>query len=437
MTLNKSNNWIVCFLIAFAASGWNATSLSAQTLIQVSPESVGMSSERLRRLTNTLEDYVSDERIAGAVAIVARQGEIAYLEAFGMRDRESNSPMATDSIFRIASQTKALTSTCIMILQERGQLLISDPLAKYMPEFANGTVAVDNGRGGYDVVAARRAITIRDLLTHTSGISYGNGLAVEEWRDADAIGWYFANRDEPIRETIRRMGSLPATAHPGDSWVYGFNTDILGALIEVVSGRPFDAFLRDEILEPLGMSDTHFYLPEEKKDRLVTVYSSTATGGIERAPAPGYMDDGGIFGTIGQGQYVDGPRTSFSGGAGLLSTAADYATFLQMMLNAGELDGNRVLSRTTVNSMVRSYTDDLDFRPGQGFGLGFSIMQNPAAFGLPASTGEFGWGGAYHSTYWADPEEDMVVVYLTQLLPARNIDDFGKLRTLVHQAIID
>ena len=437
MTMNKPKSWIVCFLVAFVASGWNASSLYAQTLIQASPESVGMSSERLGRLTNTLEDYVSNQRIAGAVAIVARQGEIAYLEAFGMRDLESNSPMATDSIFRIASQTKALTSTCIMILQERGQLLISDPLAKYMPEFANGTVAVDNGRGGYDVVAARRAITIRDLLTHTSGISYGNGLAVEEWRDADAIGWYFANRDEPIRETIRRMGSLPATAHPGESWVYGFNTDILGALIEVVSGRPFDAFLRDEILEPLGMSDTHFYLPEEKKDRLVTVYSSTATGGIERAPAPGYMDDSGIFGTIGQGQYVDGPRTSFSGGAGLLSTALDYTKFLQMMLNAGELNGNRVLSRTTVNSMVRSHTDDLDFRAGQGFGLGFSVMQNPATFGLPASTGEFGWGGAYHSTYWADPEEEMIVVYLTQLLPARNIDDFGKLRTLVHQAIID
>ena len=192
-----------------------------QTLSTAEPESVGMSSERLERLTSTLEGYVSDERIAGAVAIVARKGKIAYLEAVGMRDRESNSPMELDSIFRIASQTKALTSTCIMILQERGQLLISDPLAKYMPEFANGTVAIDNGRGGYDVVAARRAITIRDLLTHTSGISYGNGLAVDEWREADVVGWYFAKRDEPIRETIRRMGALPANAQPGESWVYG------------------------------------------------------------------------------------------------------------------------------------------------------------------------------------------------------------------------
>mgnify|MGYP001181299229 CR=1 FL=1 len=437
MTVNKPKHWIVCCLIAFVVYGWNASSLYAQTLTKVTPESVGLSSERLERLTATLEDYVAEQRIAGSVAIVARKGKIAYLEAFGMRDLESTSPMAIDSIFRIASQTKALTSACIMILQERGQLLISDPLAKYMPEFANGTVAVDNGRGGYDVVSARRAITIRDLLTHTSGISYGNGLAVEEWRDADVIGWYFANRDEPIRETIHRMGSLPATAHPGESWVYGFNTDILGALIEVISGRSFDVFLREEILEPLGMSDTHFYLPEEKKDRLVTVYSSSDNGTVERAPAPGYMDNSGIFGTIGQGQYVDGPRTSFSGGAGLLSTATDYAKFLQMMLNTGEFNGTRVLSRTTVNSMVTSHTGNLDFRAGQGFGLGFSVMQNPAVFGLPASTGEFGWGGAYHSTYWADPKEEMIVVYLTQLIPARNIDDFGKLRTLVHQAIID
>jgi CubicO group peptidase (beta-lactamase class C family) len=408
-----------------------------QVLSTAEPESVGMSSERLGRLTNTLEDYVSDERIAGAVAIVARKGKIAYLEAVGMRDLETSSPMATDSIFRIASQTKALTSTCIMILQERGQLLISDPLAKYMPEFANGTVAVDNGRGGYDVVAARRAITIRDLLTHTSGISYGNGIAVEEWREADVIGWYFAKRDEPIRETIRRMGALPASAHPGDSWIYGYNTDILGALVEVVSGRPFDVFLRDEVLEPLGMSDTHFYLPAEKIDRLVTVYSSTAAGGIELAPAPGHMDNRGIFGNIGQGQYVDGPRTSFSGGAGLLSTAHDYATFLQMMLNGGEFNGARILSPNTVKLMTVNHLGEVPFRSGQGFGLGFSVVTDLGARGAPGSVGEFGWAGAYHSTYWADPEEELAAVYLTQLIPAINVDDNVKFRSLLYQAIID
>ncbi len=408
-----------------------------QTLSTAEPESVGMSSERLERLTSTLEGYVSDERIAGAVAIVARKGKIAYLEAVGLRDRESNSPMELDSIFRIASQTKALTSTCIMILQERGQLLISDPLAKYMPEFANGTVAIDNSRGGYDVVAARRAITIRDLLTHTSGISYGNGLAVDEWREADVVGWYFAKRDEPIRETIRRMGGLPASAQPGESWVYGYNTDILGALVEVVSGQPFDVFLQNEILDPLGMNDTHFYLPEEKTDRLVTVYSSTADGGIELAPTPGYMQDRGIFGTVGQGQYIDGPRTSFSGGAGLLSTARDYATFLQMMLNGGEFNGARILSPNTVKLMTVNHLGEVSFRPGQGFGLGFSVVTDLGARGAPGSVGEFGWAGAYHSTYWADPEEELAAVYLTQLIPAINVDDNVKFRALLYQAIID
>jgi len=324
-----------------------------------------------------------------------------------------------------------------MILQERGQLLISDPLAKYMPEFANGTVAIDNSRGGYDVVAARRAITIRDLLTHTSGISYGNGLAVDEWREADVVGWYFAKRDEPIRETIRRMGALPANAQPGESWVYGYNTDILGALVEVVSGQPFDVFLQNEILDPLGMNDTHFYLPEEKTDRLVTVYSSTADGGIELAPTPGYMQDRGIFGTVGQGQYIDGPRTSFSGGAGLLSTARDYATFLQMMLNGGEFNGARILSPNTVKLMTVNHLGEVSFRPGQGFGLGFSVVTDLGARGAPGSVGEFGWAGAYHSTYWADPEEELAAVYLTQLIPAINVDDNVKFRALLYQAIID
>ena len=411
--------------------------LRAQTLPTADPDTVGVSSERLERLTATLKDYVASDRMAGAVAIVARRGQVVYLESVGMQDREADAAMTDDSIFRIASQTKALVSVCVMILQERGQLLITDPVAKYLPEFSNRTVAVSDGRGGYDIVSARRPITIRDLLRHTSGISYGNGLGTELWDEAGVRGWYFAGRDEPIRDTVARMGPLPAITHPGERWVYGYNTDILGALVEVVSGRPLDAFLAAELLEPLGMSDTHFYLPEEKRARLTTVYSSVPAGGIERAPDPGYMDDGGIFSTIGQGQYVDGPRTSFSGGAGLLSTARDYATFLQMMLNGGELNGVRILSPNTVKLMTVSHLGDVPFRPGQGFGLGFSVVTDLGARGVPGSVGEFGWAGAYHSTYWVDPEEEMVVVYLTQLIPAINIDDQNKFRALLYQAIVD
>ena len=232
--------------------------LRAQTLPTDDPDTVGVSSERLERLTATLKDYVASDRMAGAVAIVARRGQVVYLESVGMQDREAGAAMTDDSIFRIASQTKALVSVCVMILQERGQLLITDPVAKYLPEFSNRTVAVSDGRGGYDIVSARRPITIRDLLRHTSGISYGNGLGTDLWDEAGVRGWYFAGRDEPIRDTVARMGPLPAITHPGERWVYGYNADILGALVEVVSGRPLDAFLAAELLEPLGMSDTHF-----------------------------------------------------------------------------------------------------------------------------------------------------------------------------------
>jgi CubicO group peptidase (beta-lactamase class C family) len=403
--------------------------LFAQGLTRADPETVGMSSERLGRLTAALQGYVDDGRLAGAVAIVARRGKVAYLEAVGYRDRESQSKMTTDSIFRIASQTKALVSVGVMMLQEEGALLITDPIGKYLPAFRATTVAEPNGSGGYDVVAAKRSITIRDLLTHTAGISYGTGPASDEWEKAGITGWYFADRDEPVGDVMARLAKLPLDAHPGERWIYGYNTDILGAMIEKISGRTLGAFLRERVLEPLGLDDTHFFLPRAKADRLAAVYSSIAGGGIERAPAPGHM--------VGQGAYVDGPRQSFSGGAGLLSTATDYATFLQMMLDRGKYDGTRVLTRKTVDLMIIDHTGDVEFRNGQGFGLGFSIVTDPGARGLPSSVGEYGWGGAYHSTYWVDPKEDLVVVYLTQLIPAQNIDDQGKLRALIYQSIVD
>ena len=375
-----------------------------------------------------MQAYVDDGRLAGAVVLVARRGRVAYLRSFGLRDIESRSPMADDAIFRIASQTKAIISTGVMVLQEEGRLLISDPVGRYLPEFARTQVAVARDGGGYDVVDARERITIRQLLTHTAGVSYGNGPASDRWESAGIQGWYFADREEPVGDTIARIAALPFDAHPGAQWIYGYSIDILGALIEAVSGQPLDEFLRTRIFEPIGMEDTHFYLPFDKRDRLATVYSAT-NGGLERAPNPGHM--------VGQGAYVDGPRTSFSGGAGLLSTAIDYARFLQMMLNGGELEGTRLLSRKTVELMTTNHLTDQPFRAGQGFGLGFSIVEDVGARGLPGSEGEFGWGGAYHSTYWVDPVEDLVVVYLTQLIPAGGLDDQGRLRALIYQAIED
>ena len=400
----------------------------AQVLAPRVPESEAVSSERLGRLTSTLHRYVDDGHLAGAVALIARHGRVVYHEAVGMRDIESSDAMRKDAIFRIASQTKALVSVAVMVLQEQGKLLISDDLSKYLPEFEATTVAVKQDDSGYEVEPSRRPITLRDLLTHTAGIDYGTGIAEDRWAKADIQGWYFAHRDETVRDTVARMAALPFAAHPGERFVYGYNTDILGAVIERVSGQSLDAFLREAILDPLGMEDTHFYLPPDKVGRLATVYSAKG-GGLERAPEPGLG--------IGQGHYVKGPRVSFSGGAGLLSTAKDYARFLQMMLNGGSLDGRRVLSRKSVELMTVDHLNGIPFRAGQGFGLGFSVVTDLGARGQPGSVGEFGWGGAYHSTYWVDPPEGLVVVYLTQLIPANGLDEHSKLRALVYQALTD
>lgn len=402
--------------------------LVAQPLPVAKPEEVGMSSERLQRLSSVFKDYAESGKMSGSVILIMRHGKVAYFEAFGKRDIESNASMEKNTIFRIASQSKAIVSVGIMMLQEQGKLLITDPVSKYIPEFKETTVAIPHDSGGYEVVKAKRQITLRDLLTHTAGIGYGWGPAQKEWEAAGILGWYFADKDEPIARTVAKMASLPMNAQPGERFVYGYNTDILGVVIERASGMPLDAFLDINIFKPLGMNDTYFYLPQEKKSRLSVVYSANDGKPIERAPVPGGM--------VGQGAYVDGPRKSFSGGAGLLSTAEDYARFMQMLLNGGELNGKRILSPTTVKLMTSNQMRDIPYNPGEGFGLGFSICLDLGARGTPGSVGEFGWGGAYGSSYWADPMEDMVVIYFKQLIPTNGLDDQSKLRPLIYQAIV-
>lgn len=420
--------WMKLLAFGFIIAGITFQSAISQTIPQVQPEEAGFSSDRLLTLSNTLEEYVDQNRLSGGVALVLRDGKAIFFDAFGKNDVEANTPMENDAIFRIASQTKATVSVAIMMLQEQGKLLLSDHLGKYMPEFRRTTVAEENENGGYDVVEARRSITIRDLLTHTSGVGYGGGVASDKWQEAGIQGWYFADRDEPIRETVRRMADLPFDHHPGEGYNYGYSTDILGALVEVISGETLEAYLIKNLFEPLGMQDTHFYLPESKTDRLAVVYSSTRESSLERAPE--------LNGSVGQGHYVQGPRKSFSGGAGLLSTAKDYGRFLQMLLNGGELDGQRILSPTTVTLMTVNHIGDIPFRDGTGMGLGFSVVEELGARGIPGAVGEFGWGGAYHSTYWVDPANELVVVFFTQLIPARGSDIHGKLRTLIYQAMV-
>ena len=414
------------FVLVFAISG---SAVYAQSFEMVTPEEAGFSDVRLERLSELLNSYSEQQRISGGVALVLRDGKAVFFESFGKRDVEADADMPKDAIFRIASQTKAIVSVGVLVLQEEGHLLISDPVSKYLPEFANTKVAVRYDDGGYDVVDSKRQITIRDLLMHTAGIGYGWGVAADQWKEAGIQGWYFADRDEPIRETVRRIATLPMDDHPGEKFVYGYATDILGAMIEEISGMKLDMFLSEKILSPLKMNDTHFYLSMKKIDRLATVYSATTDRGIVRAADPG--------GAVGQGHYVNGPRMSFSGGAGYLSTATDYARFLQMLLNGGELDGARILSPKSVELMTINHLHDIEFRDGVGMGLGFDIVLDVGSRGTPGSMGDFGWGGAYHSTYWVSPKDRLVVVFFTQLLPATGSDIHGKLRTMIYQAMME
>jgi CubicO group peptidase (beta-lactamase class C family) len=390
-----------------------------------------ISAEGLRRLDAAMRAYVDEGKIAGAVLMVQRDGRDVFSEAYGWRDKEANDPMREDTIFRIASQTKALTSVAIMMLMEEGKLVLDDPLGKFLPEWSKTTVAAAKLGGGYEVVPARRAITIRDLLTHTAGISYGTGLAERAWRDAGIYGWYFADKREPVSEVVKRMAKLPMAEQPGEQWIYGYSTDILGVVVEKLSGQTLDEFLRERLIAPLGLTDTSFCLPPEKAGRLAAVYSAKDDK-VERAPAPGAMQG---TGHIGQGHYADGPCVAFSGGAGLLSTAKDYSRFLEMLRRGGELDGKRYISRKSVELMTSDGLVFATYQPGMGFGLGFRIVKDLGKAGQPGSVGDYGWGGAYHSTYWIDPAEGLTVSYMVQLIPAGGLEDQMKIRALVYSAL--
>lgn len=415
--------------VAFAASA------QADHWQSVAPEDVGMSSERLERLTDAMQSYIDNGDVAGMVILIARDGKVPYSKAFGYQDLEAKIPMEVDSIFRIASQTKAIVSAGVMALQEEGKLLVDDPLGKYLPEWQETTVAVPDGNGGFDVVPAERPITIRDLLTHTSGIPYGkwrNDVNGDTWDEAGFPGWYLASEDKPIREVVREMASLPMAAQPGARWIYGYNIDILGALIEVVSGQSLDEYLDETFFEPLDMADTQFWLPQNKESRLAKVYDRTGEGQLTMASSDPAMWT--------QGEYVrgNGPNITLSGGAGLLSTAHDYSVFLEMIRNGGiSMDGERILSPMSTKLMTTSHTGDLPYRPGQGYGYGFSVTVDEGLRGIPGNEGEFAWGGAYHSTYWVDPVANLVVTAFTQFGETAGIDDQGKLRALIYQAIVE
>lgn len=385
---------------------------------------------RLARLDSVLERYVNQGRVVGAVGLVLRDAEVLYERAVGWADREARHRMTPEIVFRIASQTKAITSTAIMMLVEEGKINLNDRVDRWMPTFEKTTVALRSDTG-LVVVPARRAITIKDLLTHTSGISYGgNPLTASLYIErglgyGEAYGWYTANKDEPICDTMDRLGTLPFTEQPGSAWVYGYSTDILGCVVERVSARPFDAFLREHLTGPLGMDETWFYLPPEERNRLAAVYTPGRDGRLVRAPD----------GPRGQGDYVDGPRRSFSGGAGLLSTAHDYARFLEMIRNGGILDGVRILSPHTVALMTSNQVGTLHSTNGLGFGLGFETTDRLGANDF-ASVGTFGWSGAYGSVYEVDPKERLVIVLMIQIVPYFGSGIREAFKAAVYQALV-
>ena len=404
-----------------------ALSLFATDLPTASPSDVGMSAERLERLDAALREFCETRRIPGAVVLILRDGQAVFHRAFGKLDLEAGTPMPRDAVFRIASQTKAVTSVAVMTLIEDGRLLLTDPVSIYIPGFNDTKVAVPidgNPGAGYTEKPVKRPITIRDLLTHTAGISYGTGPAAKAYAEAGVQGWFFADKDETIGDSIERLARLPIDAHPGERYIYGFSTDILGRVVEVVSGMSLADYFRTRITEPLGMTDTHFFLPEENIGRLTPVYGLGKDGRtIERVEDPAASP------------YVKGPRKCFSGGAGLLSTARDYALFLQMLLDGGRSGLTRILGPKTVELMTSNHVGDLYAGGRQGFGLGFWVTEHVGRSGEVGSVGAFGWGGAYATTYWVDPAERLVAVFMTQMLPAGNADFQPKFRNLVYQAI--
>jgi CubicO group peptidase (beta-lactamase class C family) len=390
----------------------------------------GFSVQRLERIDALLQQYVDEGRIGGAVALVLRDGKPVYEKAVGWADKEANRRMTTDTIFRIASQTKAITSAGIMALVEEGKIGPNDPVSRFIPAYAKTLVAVPGENGQMTTVPARRQIQIRDLLTHTAGISYGTDRLIAPLYEAKGLGpaagfgWYTADKDEGVCDTMERLASVPFTSHPGERYVYGYNTDILGCVIEKVSGMPLDAFLRTRILEPLDMRDTAFFLPAEKRSRLAAVYSST-NGVLARAPE----------GPRGQGNYVDGPRRNFAGGAGLMSTARDYSRFLEMIRNGGALNGVRILAPRTVALMTHNQIGTLHSTDGRGYGFGFQTTDRVGANGLDP-VGAYGWAGAYGSMYRVDPNSNITLLMMIQLLP-QNTDLGQRFPTLVHQAFVD
>jgi len=388
----------------------------------VKPESVGLSSERLQRINGVMQSYVDRQIFAGISTLVARKGQIAHLENFGWQDLETKQPITEDTIFRIYSMSKPITSAAVMMLCEDGRLRLTDPVSRHVPEFKDRKVMVMRD-GGYDLVPAAREVTIHDLLTHTSGLGYPS----EEQTPLDEIyRKLFGRMDKDIEPVLEKWvlafikADVPLAFHPGTAWRYGLSIDVLGYIVQVVSGQPFDEFLRQRIFAPLGMTDTDFWVPPEKIRRFAAMYGPTKEGGLQ------------VIGSLDGKDYTK-PDRSHSGGGGLVSMLGDYFRFGQMLLNGGQFGGVRFLSRKTVEWMMHNHLPAGMHPNGEawnGFGLGGAVLINPGLSPRPGSLGKFGWGGAANTEWWIDPAEELQCLLMLQYMPAFTIpivEDFAQL----------
>ena len=398
-------------------------------------ETVGLSTKRLQRISDWADALVASKKLAGLTTVVARRGKIAHQHTTGVSDLARGTKMTPETIFRIYSMTKPLTSVAIMMLYEEGRFQLDDPISKFAPMFKTMRVASGGMRGKIDTVPANREITFRDLLTHTSGLTYGFMEATNVDALYRKVAIDFQTAKVSLKEMIERLAELPLIAQPGAEWNYSVATDVLGYLVQAISGQRFDDFLEERIIKPLGMSDTAFHVPADKVSRFACNYNVEADGSLKLIDDP-------------QKSHYTTKRDIVSGGGGLVSTAADYMRFAHMMLNKGELDGVRLLGRKTVELMTSNHLrgDMADMgQPrfsessyeGIGFGLGFSVTLDPAKAQILGSPGEYAWGGAASTAFWVDPAEEMVVLLLTQAMPSSAYPIRRELRVLSYQAVID
>ena len=417
----------ILFLLVLTVSAFS------HDLPMVEPEAVGLSTERISRIDKVMETHVAQQKIAGGVTLLARHGKIAHLGVYGMMDVEAGKPMTPDTIFRIASMTKPITSVAVMMLYEEGHFRLNEPVSKYIPAFKEMRVMPpESAEDSAQPVPATRQITIWNLLTHTSGLTYQwNERLGPQYAAAD-ITHGLLQDESTLDKKMKVLATIPLLHQPGAEFEYGLSIDLLGYLVEVVSGMSLNEFFSERIFKPIGMNDTHFFIPEAKRERLATVYERTKDGPITRKSQEPTAEGSLIYST----DYpYNGPRTYFSGGGGLVSTAPDYVRFAQMMLNGGELNGVRLLSRKTVELMTLNQLAnmDVDF----GFGLGFSVVRDESDLNEVGSVGRFGWSGFFFTNFFIDPQEQMIGIFMCQLHPSGGLDLGEKIRILSYQAIAD